>query len=208
MKHLRHSVVALVGMTALVGAAASSAAASTVESSATASDLPSAASPTPGKQVGVKVTGPGGTYVPKSGGVTPMATWGACGVSSDQWKLVRTFQRVGNAQISSGNTRLYCGNYGSSGWGYRHIEEGHSQDFLNLAYEVGSSDWRSMADWMMVQALGWPAYIVKQGNGNFLYKTQVQIRDSGGTIRDVKYSNVVLNGDTSHDIITAFPSSS
>lgn len=203
MKHMRRGVLALVGMTALMGAVAS-----TVESSAAATSVPSATSSTPGRHVGVKVTGPDGTYIPAPMGVAPMATWGACGVSSDQWKLVRTFQRVGNAQISAGNTRLYCGKFGSSGWGYRHIQEGHSQDFLNLAYEVGSSDWRSMADWMMGQALAWPAYIVKQGNGNFLYKTQVQIRDQNGTIRDVKYSNVVLNGDPSHDIITAFPSSS
>jgi hypothetical protein len=152
---------------------------------------------------GGKFVGPGGTF--SADQMVAMATWGACGVSDDQWKLVRTFSRAGSpGKTPAGKSLMHCG---TSGWGYRHIQSRHSQDFLNLGALVGSSDWRSFADWMMVQALAWPAYIEKQSTGNWLYKTQVQIRDRNDVIRAVKYSNVVVN-PRDFGVITAYPSSS
>lgn len=152
---------------------------------------------------GGRLVGPAGSF--SADQMVPMATWGACGVSDGQWKLVRTFSRAGSpGKTPAGKSLMHCG---TSSWGYRHIQAGHSQDFLNVAALVGSTDWRSMADFMMVQALGWPATITKQANGSWLYRTQIQIRDRNDVIRGIKYSNVAVN-PRDFGVITAFPTSS
>jgi hypothetical protein len=65
-----------------------------------------------------------------------------------------------------------------------------------------------MADWMINEALRWPAYVVYQSyNDTYLYRAQLQLRDRNGRVVDVFYTNVVIARITKN-IITAFPSKS
>jgi hypothetical protein len=117
------------------------------------------------------------------------ATWGICGISESSTKIVRTFNRVAGGGLASGVSRLLCGNQTrDTGWGYRHVLYRHMNDWLALADLAGGSDWRSMADWGINQALGWPAYVTYQGrNDTYTYKTQIQVRDSRDRLVSVKY---------------------
>lgn len=133
--------------------------------------------------------------------IAPMATWYACGVNDSNTKMVRGFQRVAGAGLPAGKADLKCG---SPGWGYRHILIEHRTQWEQLAVITGS-DWRTFSDWAMNQALNYPAHVsYRSSNDTYLYKTQVQIRDSGGTVRSVKYINVSVARVTKN-IITAFP---
>ncbi|MDF9875994.1 hypothetical protein [Cellulosimicrobium cellulans] len=70
----------------------------------------------------------------------------------------------------------------------------------------GSSSWRTFADWAINEALRYPAHVwYESRNDTYVDKTEIQIRDRSGRVRDVKYSNVVV-ARVSKNIITTYPS--
>ncbi|MDF9875990.1 hypothetical protein M2316_001316 [Cellulosimicrobium cellulans] len=134
---------------------------------------------------------------------SPQATWAACEVFDSNTKLVRTFQRVARAGFSYGNTYLRCG---SPNWGLRHVVDRHRTQWEMLAMMGGSSSWRTFADWAINEALRYPAHVwYESRNDTYVDKTEIQIRDRSGRVRDVKYSNVVV-ARVSKNIITTYPS--
>jgi hypothetical protein len=137
--------------------------------------------------------------------VTPFATWAACGISDSNTKLVRTFTRTAGAGLSSGSAYLRCG---SDAWGLRHISHNHRTQWETLSLIGGSTSWRTFADWAFNEALRYPAHVTyRSSNDTYLYKTELQIRDSSGRVRDTKYANVSV-ARVSKNIITAFPTNS
>lgn len=125
--------------------------------------------------------------------------WVACGVQDDNHKLVRTFTKNGGP--SGRSAYLKCG---SSGWGYRHIQDRHMGDWNNIAVQIGDN-WRSFADFAIEQILIAPeSATYKSGNDTYAFTAPVQIRDSDGNVVST-YRPLVSVADESRNIITAYP---
>lgn len=81
------------------------------------------------------------------------------------------------------DVRLKCGDYGTSGWGYRHIEEGHKSDWqtkLDQARAKGwNSQWQGVESWddlmagAAASAITWPEHV----GSNAVSKTKCGITD-------------------------------
>jgi hypothetical protein len=126
-------------------------------------------------------------------------TWAACGMRDDNHKLVRTFTKNGGP--SGQSAYLKCG---SSGWGYRHIQDRHMGDWNNIAVQIGDN-WRSFADFAIEQILIAPeSATYKSGNDTYAFTAPVQIRDSDGNVVST-YRPLVSVANESRNIITAYP---
>lgn len=70
--------------------------------------------------------------------------WGACGVFTEEKKVVRTF---------ANNMVLHCGGPRLSSdprWGYRHIIKSHRDDFKRLAGSgLTNRNWMDLADFVI-----------------------------------------------------------
>ena len=129
-------------------------------------------------------------------------TWGACGVSSASNKHVRMFY-LSTVPYAGKNIPLQCG---TSGWGYRHIQERHMNDWANKAVYVGAN-WRDMADFAITDALQHVySGTYNASNNTYLYRGVVELRRYNGSTVHTFYPHVVVAAGDNR-MITAFPSS-
>jgi hypothetical protein len=135
------------------------------------------------------------------------ATWGACGIFDDRFKLVRVFYRSASnvpngPEIGSGTSDLHCG---SEKWGYRHIKDRHRSQWEYDAYLVGR-DWRTHADWAIDWILKAPqSTTYRAKNDTYCYSRKLYlVRRRDGKVVGTRTPHVVV-ARMSKNIITAFP---
>lgn len=142
-------------------------------------------------------------------------TWGACGVTTSNGKVVRTFTNRFRANdlshfLAGGNSVMYCGYQDVSkdkGEGYRHIKYGHESQFENLTF-MTSETWRELADRMIAGTLINPDstdYLARNDTFTycrafFFYNTKER------RIEATSYPRVTVSGSNAK-VITAYPSS-
>jgi hypothetical protein len=120
--------------------------------------------------------------------------WGACGRSASDFKMVYDF----------GGIELKCGSFGSSGWGFRHIKEGHYNDFQRLA-SAGGLNWSDLVHWAIYYNVHDPDHvIVDQGDGcrdRLLY-----LHDRNGRLVWQQRFKLIYSANDGR-VITVYPSS-
>lgn len=133
--------------------------------------------------------------------------WGACGVSTDEQKQVRTFAGSGRRVWV-----LRCGGPKYSGepaWGYRHILWRHRGDFERMAAGT-NQNWRDVADLAMDSIARDPDAWGDAGAGKSCRSRLIFLvdKDTGQVVRQqiVAQFSVFREADGS-DIITAYPAS-
>lgn len=148
--------------------------------------------------------------------VQPMQVWGACGVITDNKKVLRTFSRhkataPGGKHMRSGKSKLQCGRpdnaQGKGGYGYRHITEDHLGDWSTLATRT-SQNWRDVADLAIESALKDPDSVsYAKTNDAFCFSRLIYLvnKRTGKTVGTNKPRTILSAGST--DIITAYPNS-
>lgn len=134
--------------------------------------------------------------------------WGACGRSTADDKIVRTFNRIavtpsnGGPKFAAGRSNLLCGN---SSFGYRHIVKGHQTEWEQAAAPAGLN-WRDIADFGIEWTLKDPDHITynkKKGSYCFsrlIYLVNTRSNQTAGQ----KIVNVVV-GAGNKRIVTAWP---
>jgi hypothetical protein len=132
-------------------------------------------------------------------------TWGACGLRTNDAKIIRTYTAV------AGIRRVYlkCGGPKYSArpdWGYRHILWKHRGDFEGMARGT-YQNWRDLADLGMESALIDPAVRggVVDGKRCFSRSITLYNRQTGAVVRKQIVRVVFKVSDQT--IITAYPSS-
>lgn len=136
-------------------------------------------------------------------------TWAACGVTTADGKVVRTFTNRYRASdagrfLRGGSSVLFCGN---AAYGYRHIKARHQQDFENLTF-LTNENWRELADKMIAGVLWDPddtSYLAT--NNTFTYCRMYHLvnkRDRKIVARS--FPRVVVSASDAK-IITTFPRS-
>ncbi|MFC7431778.1 MULTISPECIES: hypothetical protein [unclassified Agrococcus] len=103
--------------------------------------------------------------------------------------------------VAAGEATLTCGNADGSGW--RHIADGHTGDFGELADEVGAS-WEDVAWFAIDQALEAPTRVEEYRSDIVNYDVRVELVGDAG---DVERAWIVTVGYGlgSSSIITSFP---
>ena len=136
----------------------------------------------------------------------PKAIWAACGIVTDNKKVVRQFFRADSVfpaqHFGCGKATLACG---SEKWGYRHIKDGKQRDWENIA-AYDNVNWREAADWGMWTALKYPkATEYRASNDTFSYRTPIYLKDkrTGKTVKTADVITVVAS--KTKNIITAYP---
>ncbi|MEV0033087.1 hypothetical protein [Nocardia sp. NPDC050793] len=116
--------------------------------------------------------------------------WGACGKSSEQNKVVATYSKA----------TLKCG---TDGWGFRHIQGRHLQDWQNLA-DIEGKNWRDIADLAIAKSLDAPDRTGPAGGGKTCYSGQIYLVNRvTGQIAKTVDPTVIVGSDGA--IITAYP---
>lgn len=133
-------------------------------------------------------------------------TWGACGVKTDAYKHVRTWQ-VATVPYAGGAAVLKCGTWSASypdrGWGYRHVYGKHGNQWKQLGALVGAN-WRDVADFAISDSMR-NIYSAKPqvSNNTYQYKGIVQLKKYNGSVVKTYYTTIpVTTGD--RRIITAY----
>ncbi|RIV37000.1 hypothetical protein D2L64_17240 [Micromonospora radicis] len=143
--------------------------------------------------------------------VSTFAIWAACGILTDNHKLVRAFSRKAARTTSgppgslpAGTSNLKCG---SEKWGYRHIVKNHLSQWENDA-RIEGSNWRDLADFAIAVALSDPDRVTyRQSNDTYCFSREIYLVDKRtGRIVAYRYPNVSIAA-VSKNIITAFPAS-
>lgn len=134
-------------------------------------------------------------------------TWGACGIFTDRLKVIRNFIRVaGNdprRKLAAGTSNLACGSGDS--WGYRHIVDGHLQDWKNIA-SYTNQNWRDVADVFINITLSDPDTVTyQQKSDTFVYcRIAYLVGLRTGNAVGQTFPLVVISVRTTN-IITAYP---
>jgi hypothetical protein len=122
--------------------------------------------------------------------------WGACGISTDDNKLVRQFpvnQRL--------NFYLRCGNEAK---GYRHILLRHRTDFEAMAFGT-NENWRDVADLAMASIASDPDQAIPVGDGKGCYSRVLFLRNNrtNQVVRQQIFRMIVIIG--TGEIISVYP---
>lgn len=102
--------------------------------------------------------------------------------------------------VSAGDATLTCGNASGAGW--RHIADGHTGDFGELAALV-QADWEDVAVFAIDRALEQPTRVERYRDDIVNYDVLVEYVDGGETSRS--WMVTVGVGLGSGQIITSFP---
>lgn len=118
-------------------------------------------------------------------------------------EALEVFDRAAWPQLDvvAGEATLTCGNADGAGW--RHIADGHTGDFGQLADEVGSS-WEDVAWFAIDQALEAPTTVEAYRDDIVNYDVRLELVGDTG---DVERAWIVTVGYglSSSSIITSFP---
>ena len=132
------------------------------------------------------------------------AIWGACGVITNENKIVRTYEGV------AGIRRVYltCGGPKYTDkplWGYRHIQARHQRDFEVLAVRT-AQNWRDIADVGMGGSLRDPEVRgpVIDGKRCFSRKIYYYNLETGKLVSTVIIKTIFRTTDNA--IVTTYPS--
>ena len=135
--------------------------------------------------------------------------WGACGVSTDDQKLVSNFHRDlataanGGRIVPSGTTTFKCGN---KGWGYRHLlYKNHDDDYADLAAGTGQN-WRDVADLALTKTLNDPTKVTfNEDKNTFCFSTKIYLlnRSSGQQVGSSIVYTII--GNQNWNVITTYP---
>ncbi|MFD0203464.1 MULTISPECIES: hypothetical protein [Saccharothrix] len=118
--------------------------------------------------------------------------WGACGFSDDAQKLVYQFKTF----------ELRCGN---ASWGYRHIKDGHYDQFQNLA-RAGGLNWSDLVHWAIHYNVEDPDHVIVNGTDGCRDRL-LYLHDRNGREVWQQRFKVVYNALDGR-IITAYPTTS
>jgi len=134
--------------------------------------------------------------------------WAACGIFTDNQKLVRAYKRKAMhttsgapGYVPAGTSNLRCG---SEKWGYRHIVKNHlSQWEQNAAIE--RKNWRDLADFAINLSLSDPDKVTyRKANDTYCFSRQiVLINKRTGEVAAYKYPKVSI-ASVSKNVITAY----
>jgi hypothetical protein len=133
--------------------------------------------------------------------------WGACGIWTDNHKLVRAFTRrtMNTTQgspgyVPSGTTNLKCG---SAKWGYRHLLK-HRAEWQTLAAYEGEN-WRDLADFGIAIALLDPDVVgYRRANDTYCASRMIYlINKRTGQVASKKVVRVSF-ASVSKNVITAY----
>ncbi|MGV9723745.1 hypothetical protein [Nocardia beijingensis] len=117
--------------------------------------------------------------------------WGACGISTPEDKVVATY--------SKGTLR--CGN---RGWGFRHVQGSHLNDWQRLA-DIEGRNWRDIADIAIAKSMDNPDVQRSVGSDRYCYSGQIYLVNKvRGTIETTAQPTVIVNTVTGN-IVTAYP---
>jgi hypothetical protein len=124
--------------------------------------------------------------------------WGACGNSTPNDKVVRTFPV--NHRL---NFQLRCG---TPNGGYRHLLDRHRGDFQQQAFGTGMN-WRDVADLAMATIAADPDSAKPAGDGKGCYSRVLFLRNNrtNQVVRQQIFAMIVVV--STGDIITAYPTS-
>ncbi|MBL7259919.1 DNRLRE domain-containing protein [Paractinoplanes lichenicola] len=132
----------------------------------------------------------------------PPIVWAACGMFTDDQKVVRSYDRSGVYNFGGGISRLKCGD---RKWGYRHIKDRHLADWQYISNFVGRN-WRDAADWGIWNTLWFPETSFYRADNNtwgFTCSLYLIDKKTGKTVK-VMYGFVSV-AHQSKNIITALP---
>lgn len=138
-------------------------------------------------------------------------TWGACGESAPNTKLVREFDHVrGDAGdghvLPSGTATLVCGSVASN-YGYRYIVDKHVKQWEQDSF-LTNRNWRDHTDWAIAAVLADPDKVTyKATKDTYTFCRQITLRDTRtGRVVGHKYPRVGIGARTKN-LLTAFPAS-
>jgi hypothetical protein len=143
--------------------------------------------------------------------VVAAATWSvACGRSASRLHIVKNFAgrrraRVGSHTVAGGSSALACGR--PETWGYRHIINGHLDDWENLGSLAGEN-WRDTANTAINSAFRDPDWVTYRAqNDTFCYTHIIYlVNKRTGQVRGTSRPRTVI-GRVTKNIITSYPSS-
>ncbi|WP_152666739.1 hypothetical protein [Arthrobacter sp. YC-RL1] len=133
-------------------------------------------------------------------------TWGACGSGSASSKHVRTWQ-VATTPYASKAAVLKCGTWTAKkpdgGWGYRHIQGKHGNEWKQLGALVGAN-WRDIADFAISDSMkNIYSGSAQVSNNTYKYKGIVQLKKYNGSVVKTYYTTIAVD-QTDRRIITAY----
>ena len=133
-------------------------------------------------------------------------TWGACGVSDNDAKIIRTVSGVAGYR----NIYLKCGGpkfSDSPTWGYRHIKRYHQSQFETLAARSTYQNWRDVADAGLVASLVRTEVRGPEQDGKRCFSGTIALYDSNGKLYKRQIIRTVFKvSDVT--IITEYPAGS
>ena len=143
--------------------------------------------------------------------------WPACGNFDDKYKLVNSYYRpnlnansvyAGRYMVGTTAT-IRCGLYqsepGISWFGYRHVQDRHSNDWYGKSLYIGHQ-WFDMADFAIAWTLSDPDAVTISSRYRYCYQRMLALEDGNGNVID-KFRAIVFMGETSQRLMTAFPQS-
>ncbi|MCR8671521.1 hypothetical protein, partial [Agrococcus sp. HG114] len=124
-----------------------------------------------------------------------------CGRMADRAELER-FDRAASPAlgVAAGEAIMTCGSAEGAGW--RHIADGHTGDFGELAEAIGA-DWEDVAWFAIDRALEQPTRVEPYRDDIVNYDVLVEQVEGGETVRS--WMVTVGVGLSSERVITAFP---
>lgn len=140
--------------------------------------------------------------------------WGACGIFTDNYKVVRSFPRkriraaIGG-KLKGGISVLRCGGPKiNPSWGYRHILKDHGDQWRQRA-ALTNQNWRDVADFGIKWALKDPARVsYRSSNNTFCFSRRLYLYNKTTGERVGHMTPRVIVAGVSKNIITAFPPTS
>ncbi|GIJ03976.1 hypothetical protein Sya03_33280 [Spirilliplanes yamanashiensis] len=152
---------------------------------------------------------PGGAAGARSvgGDVRAAQVWAACGVFTDNHKLVRAFSRKAMhttagapGYVGAGTSNLKCG---SEKWGYRHLLKHRGEWEKNAKIE--GKNWRDLADFAIAVVLSDPDVVsYRRSNDTYCFSREIYLIDKRtGRVAATKKPKVAIAA-VSKNIITAY----
>lgn len=118
--------------------------------------------------------------------------WGACGVFTSETKMVYDF----------GSIELRCGN---ASWGYRHIKDGHRNQFQGLA-RAGGLNWSDLVHWAIYYNVRDPDHVIVDG-GDVCRDRLLYLHDRNGRLIWTQRFKMIYSANNGR-VITVYPSKS
>lgn len=117
-------------------------------------------------------------------------------------ETLETFDRAAwpELDVPAGEAIMTCGNAQGAGW--RHIADGHTGDFTELAQPIGS-DWEDVAWFAIDRALEQPTRVEEYRDDIVNYDVLVELLEDGEVTRS--WIVTVGVGLRTTQVITAFP---